>query len=93
LNYVYRILAVIFTLLAVYFYTGEGFNYKKPALALFSSLIGIYLSAVSLADNISRAYKLFFVFCIVYAVMIAVTQIRYLQRVKQAIEEKEMMQD
>ncbi len=93
LNYVYRILAIIFTLLAVYLYAGGGFKYRKPALAILFSLFGIYLSCVSLADNITRPDKLFFVFCIVCSVMVALTQTRYLARAKKVIEEKKMMPD
>lgn len=51
LRYIYRILAIICTLLAVYFIAGFAFQRPRPRLCLLFSLMGIYLSIVSLADG------------------------------------------
>ena len=92
LHYTYRILAIVFAVLASYSYAGASFNYTRPGLGIFSSTVGIYLAAICLVDDLPWADRIFFAFCIVYMVMVAVTQIRYLQRAKEEIE-KELMID
>ena len=92
LHYTYRILVIVFAVLASYSYAGASFNYTRPGLGIFSSTVGIYLAAICLVDDLPWADRIFFAFCIVYMVMVAVTQIRYLQRAKEEIE-KELMID
>ncbi len=92
LHYAYRILAIIFAVLASYFFSGASFNYSRPAPGIFCALAGIYLSLLCLVDDLARTDRLFFIFCALYLVMVAVAQIRYLQRAKEETD-KELLID
>ncbi len=51
LSYIYQILAIICVLLATYFIASFSFQRPRPRLCLLFSLLGIYLSIVTLADG------------------------------------------
>lgn len=50
-NYIYRLLAIIFTLLAFYFMAGFSFEKGKPLIAIWSGLCTVYFSCVTLLDD------------------------------------------
>ena len=50
-SYIYRLLAVIFSLLAFYFMSGFSFEKGKPFVTLWSFLGAVYFSTLSLLDD------------------------------------------
>lgn len=69
LDYAYEILAVIFSALGIYFASGFAFLRPGPKKTVFFSLVGAYLSIVTLADMHSLAVTLSFMFCAVYLLL------------------------
>lgn len=49
-DYLYDVLAIVLSLLGLYFIAGPSFENGKPRLAVYFSLAGIYFSLVTLAD-------------------------------------------
>lgn len=66
LSYVYQMLAMIATLLAVYFIASFSFQRPRPRLCLLFSLLGIYLSIVTLADSHDWPARLLFLASVLY---------------------------
>lgn len=66
LDYVYELLAIICTLVGLYFSVGFSFGRPKIWRCAVFSLLGIYFSMVTLADVHSTADRLLFLFCILY---------------------------
>ena len=66
LDYVYELLAIICTLIGLYFSAGFSFGRPKIRRCAVFSLLGIYFSMVTLADPHSTADRLLFLFCILY---------------------------
>ena len=66
LDYVYELLAIICTLVGLYFSIGFSFSRPKIRRCNLFSLLGIYFSMVTLADPHSTADRLLFLFCILY---------------------------
>lgn len=66
LDYVYQLLAIICTLLGLYFAAGFSFGRAKLRRCAVFSLLGIYFSLVTLADPHSTADRLLYLFSIVY---------------------------
>lgn len=66
LDYVYELLAIICTLVGLYFSVGFSFGRPKIWRCAVFSLLGIYFSMVTLADPHSTADRLLFLFCILY---------------------------
>lgn len=66
LDYVYELLAIICTLIGLYFSTGFSFGRPKIRRCAVFSLLGIFFSMVTLADPHSTADRLLFLFCILY---------------------------
>ena len=50
-SYIYRLLAIIFTLLAFYFMAGFSFEKGKPLVTAWTSLCTIYFTCVALLDE------------------------------------------
>lgn len=50
-NYIYRLLAIVFFLLAFYFMAGYAFEKGKPLATVWSSLCAVYFSSVTLLDD------------------------------------------
>lgn len=50
-DYLYEVLAIVTTLLGLYFIAGHSFGNGKPRQAAFFCLTGTYFSLVTLADN------------------------------------------
>lgn len=65
-DYIYQLLAVIALLLALYFMAGFSFEKTKVKRTAFFSLLGIYLSAVSLAGTDDLSALALFAFAILY---------------------------
>lgn len=66
LDYVYELFAIICTLLGLYFAAAFSFAKAKVWRCAFFSLMGIYFSIVTLADNHNRATQLLYLFAILY---------------------------
>lgn len=66
LDYVFRILAIITGLLGLYFTAGYSFEKGKALYALWTGLLAVYFSCVSLADLSGWADIALYAFCIVY---------------------------
>lgn len=66
LDYVYELLAIICTLIGLYFSAGFSFGRPKIGRCAVFSLLGIYFSMVTLADAHSTADRLLFLFCFLY---------------------------
>ncbi len=66
LDYVYQLLAIICTLIGLYFSIGFSFVRPKIRRCTVFTLLGIYFSMVTLADPHSTADRLLFLFCILY---------------------------
>ncbi len=66
LNYVYELLAIICTLVGLYYMAGFSFDKGKPQLCTLFSLLGVYFSIVTLADPLGRTAKIIFLFAILY---------------------------
>lgn len=66
LDYVFRILAIITSLLGLYFTAGFSFEKGKALHTLWTGLMAVYFSAVSLADLTGWADAALHVFSIVY---------------------------
>lgn len=66
LDYVYELLAIICTLIGLYFCAGFSFGRPKIRRCAVFSLLGIYFSIVTLADAHSVIEQLLFLFCILY---------------------------
>ena len=66
LDYVYELLAIICTLIGIYFSVGFSFGRPKIWRCAVFSLLGIYFSIVTLADAHSTADRLLFLFCILH---------------------------
>ena len=66
LNYVYELLAIICTLVGLYFACGFSFGRPKLRRCAVFSLLGIYFSLVTLADPHGTDERLLFLFCILY---------------------------
>lgn len=54
-DYLYEVLAIVTSLLGVYFVAGHSFNNGKPRLTLLFCLTGVYFSLMTLADRHSLA--------------------------------------
>ncbi|MCD7927709.1 MAG: hypothetical protein LUF80_02440 [Oscillospiraceae bacterium] len=66
LSYIYQILAIICVLLATYFIASFSFQRPRPRLCLMFSLLGIYLSIVTLADGHDWPTRLLLLASILY---------------------------
>lgn len=66
LDYVYELLAIICSLLGLYFTAAFSFAKPKFRLCAVFSLAGIYFSIVTLADSHDRATRLLYLFIILY---------------------------
>lgn len=66
LDYVYEILAIICTLLGMYFAAGYSFGRPKGRRCAVFSLLGIYFTLVTLADPHSTTDRLVFLFALLY---------------------------
>ena len=66
LDYVYELLAIICTLLGLYFSIGFAFGRPKVRLCTVFSLLGICFSIITMADPHSMADRLLFLFSILY---------------------------
>lgn len=66
LDYVYELLAIICTLLGLYFAAAFSFARGRVWRCAIFSLLGIYFSIVTLADGHDRATQLLFLFAILY---------------------------
>lgn len=62
LDYVYEMLAIICTLLGLYFMAGFSFGKGKTWRCAFFSLLGIYFSLLTLADGHDLGGRMFFLF-------------------------------
>lgn len=65
-DYIYELFAIIAVLLGLYFNAGFSFGRGKPVPACLFSLLGAYLSIVTLADGHSLGITLLYVFAVVY---------------------------
>lgn len=68
LDYVYQILAIITTLLSLYFMAGYSFEKGRPALCLWAFSAAIYFSCLTLADGHTGMTLCLHAFAIVYCV-------------------------
>ncbi len=66
LHYIYELLAISAVLLALYFISGFSFEKAKVKRTLYFSLLGVYLSCVTLADSRDLGTLLLFAFAILY---------------------------
>lgn len=66
LNYVYALLAIICTLLGIYFAAAFSFSKGKVWRCAFFQLAGIYFSLVTLADSHDRAIQLLYLYAVLY---------------------------
>lgn len=66
LDYVYELLAIICTLIGLYFTAGFSFGRPKFRRCAVFSLLGIYFSMVTLADAHALSDKLLFLFAVLY---------------------------
>lgn len=66
LDYVYELLAIICSLLGLYFAAAFSFAKARVWRCAFFSLMGIYFSIVTLADSHDRATQLLYLFAILY---------------------------
>ena len=66
LDYVYELFAIIAALLAFYFIAGFSFEKGKPAVTVFFSLLAVYFSLTTLADQHSWSTVLLYCFTILY---------------------------
>lgn len=66
LDYVYELLAIICSLLGLYFTAAFSFAKAKFWRCTFFSLMGIYFSIVTLADSHDRATRLLYLFVALY---------------------------
>lgn len=66
LVYLYELLAIICTLLGLYFAAAYSFEKGRLWRSAFFPLMGIYFSLVTLADSHSRAFQLLYLFAILY---------------------------
>lgn len=66
LDYVYQLLAIICSLLGLYFMSGFSFEKGKPFLTLWAALLAVYFSCVTLADSHDWMSLLLYAFSIVY---------------------------
>lgn len=64
--YIYELLAIMCTLLGLYFAAAFSFAKGKAWRCAFFSLTGIYFSMVTLADSHSRAVQLLYLFAVLY---------------------------
>ena len=68
LDYFYELIAIIASLLGLYFTAGFSFERAKVFRASFFSLLGVYFSIVTLADEHELAMVLLYLFAIVYLI-------------------------
>lgn len=66
LDYVYEILAIICTLIGMYFAAGYSFGRPKGRRCAVFSLLGIYFTLVTLADPHTTTDRLMFLFALLY---------------------------
>lgn len=66
LDYVYKLFAVVCTLLAVYFICAFSYQKSHPRLCLFFNLLGLFFSFTALADSLSWATRFLMMGCILY---------------------------
>lgn len=67
-DYIYQIFAIIACLLGLYYCAGFSFGKGKPYLTCLFSLLGVYSSAVTLADGHSLADSLLYAAAMLYLV-------------------------
>ncbi len=65
-DYAYQLFAIIAVLLALYSMAGFSFEKAKVTRASYFSLMGVYLSGVTLADPLGLSTQLLFAFAILY---------------------------
>lgn len=66
MDYLYEVLAIVFSLLGLYFIAGYAFSNGKPRRTLFCCLMGTYFSLVTLADAHSLADMLRYGFGVLF---------------------------
>lgn len=76
LNFVYRLSAVVLTLLALYYYAAFAYQRGRLPRAVVCSLLGCYFSVVALADSPSPADLARFGFAAVYLAVQAYALLR-----------------
>ena len=76
LDYIYELFAIIAVLLGIYFTAGFSFTRGRPYPACLFSLLGIYFSIVTLADDHDLAYNLLYGFSILYLMASTATLLR-----------------
>lgn len=69
LNYVYELLAIICTLLCLYFSAGYSFGRPKFIHCAFTGLLGIYFTMVTFADAHTTADRLVLLFALLYQLL------------------------
>lgn len=65
-DYLYEVLAIVTSLLGLYFIAGHAFGNGKPRQALFFSLAGTYFSLVTLADGYPLTDSFRYLFAALY---------------------------
>lgn len=65
-NYLYEVLAVVFALMSIYYFTGWSFQTGKLRRSLFCFTMAVYFSLVTLADPHSLADRLRFGFVLLF---------------------------
>lgn len=65
-DYVYKLFAIICTLLGLYFTAGFSFERAKIWRCAFFCLLSVYFGVVTLADSHDRSTRLLFLFSILY---------------------------
>ena len=65
-DYLYEVLAIVASLLGLYYIAGHSFGNGKPRWALFFCLAGVYFSLVTLADSHALADSFRHLFAVLY---------------------------